>query len=147
MLAHKASYDAWILAEQFAGIIRKPNYDVVPSCVYTYPEIAWVGLSEESAKQSNLEFKVGRTQFAANGKALAMGEAEGQIKTLIGKDGKFLGTAMWGPEVSNLIIEATSFQALHIVGQQVGEVIHPHPTLSEAFLDATENALGTSAHS
>ncbi len=147
MLAHKASYDALVLARQWAGESVTPSYDAVPSCVYTYPEIAWVGRSEDQLKKDQVEYKVGRSQFSANGKALAMGEADGQIKTLIANDGKILGTIMWGPETSNLIMEGTILQGMGLCGTQVAhQVIHPHPTLAEAYLDALENGLGSGVH-
>jgi len=147
MLAHKASYDALTLSRQWAGEALVPNYDTVPSCVYTYPEIAWVGRSEDQLKKDQVEYKVGRSQFSANGKALAMGEADGQIKTMIGTEGKILGTVMWGPETSNLIMEGTILQGLGLLGIDVAQrVIHPHPTLAEAYLDALENGLGSGVH-
>lgn len=147
MLAHKASYDALILSRQWAGEQVVATYDSVPSCVYTYPEISWVGRSEDQLKKEQVAYKIGRSQFSANGKALAMGEGDGQVKTLVSPEGKLLGTIMWGPETSNLILEGTLAQGLDLTGADlVKQVIHPHPTLSEAFLEALENGLGMGVH-
>lgn len=146
MLAHKAAYDAEILSRQWGGQPVTPNYAAVPSCVYTYPEIAWVGVSEEEAQRLALPYKVGRFLFSANGRALAMGEGEGVAKVILGNDGMPLGTILWGPEVSNLIIEPTILQGLGISEQRFETIIHPHPTLSEVYAEAFENALGRNIH-
>ena len=147
MLAHKATYDALILAEKWLGNSAQVNYLFVPSCVYTYPEIAWVGMSEDLLKANNIEYKVGRSMFAANGKALTVGQAEGQIKVCISSDGKLLGAVIWGPEASNLISEATIMAGADIDAKAFAKIVHPHPTLSEAFLEAVENASGHGVHS
>jgi dihydrolipoamide dehydrogenase len=146
MLAHKASYDAAVLAAQWRGDSVSPSYEIMPSCVYTYPEIAWVGLSEEEATARGLSFKVGRSMFSANGKALAAGEGDGQVKTLVGNNGKLLGAVIWGPEASNLISEAAVMAGLKFSAHDLVSVIHPHPTLSEAFLEGVESAAGGGVH-
>lgn len=147
MLAHKASYDAMILADRLAGGTKKASYAAVPSCVYTYPEISWVGLSEEEIKAKGLACKVGRFPFTANGKALCAGEPDGQVKIMLGDDSKLLGAVLWGPEVSNLIGEPTLAMTLGLDAHQVAHVIHAHPTLAEAVLEGVENALGCGVHS
>ncbi|MDD3146602.1 MAG: dihydrolipoyl dehydrogenase, partial [Candidatus Riflebacteria bacterium] len=146
MLAHKASYDAMILAAQWQGQNVVADYSLVPSCVYTHPEIAWVGQNEEALKEKGLEFKVGRSLFSANGKALTAGEGDGQIKTLLGNDGKLLGAVIWGPEASNIINEATMLSLFAIDNHDFARMIHPHPTLSEAFMESVENATGEGVH-
>ena len=146
MLAHKASYDAMILARRFAGAEVTPSYRAVPSCVFTYPEIAWVGLSEEEARQSDPNVSIGKFLFSANGKALAAGNAEGQVKTMVGSDGTIQGAVLWGPEVSNLITEPTLLRELAIPAGDFISVIHAHPTLPEAFFESVEQALGQGAH-
>ncbi len=146
MLAHKASYDAMILAAQWQGKKVAADYSLVPSCVYTHPEIAWVGQSEDSLKEKGIDFKVGRSLFSANGKALTAGEGDGQIKTLLGTDGKLLGAVIWGPEASNIINEATMMAQFDIGHSEFARMIHPHPTLSEAFMEAVENATGEGVH-
>lgn len=146
MLAHKASYDAMILAAQFSGEKIAADYSLVPSCVYTHPEIAWVGKSEDQLKEEQIEYKIGRSLFSANGKALTAGEGDGQIKTMIASDGQLLGAVIWGPEASNIINEATMMSQFNISSHAFSQMIHPHPTLSEAFLESVENAEGTGVH-
>lgn len=146
MLAHKASYDAMILAAQFSGEKIAADYSLVPSCVYTHPEIAWVGKSEDQLKEEQIEYKIGRSLFSANGKALTAGEGDGQIKTMIAGDGQLLGAVIWGPEASNIINEATMMSQFNISSHAFSQMIHPHPTLSEAFLESIENAEGTGVH-
>ncbi len=146
MLAHKATYDAMILAEKFCGEQVEADYSLVPSCVYTHPEIAWVGHSEDSLKAAQIEYKVGRSLFSANGKALTAGEKDGQVKTLISTDGKLLGAVIWGPEASNLINEATMMSQFAIGSNAFSKMIHPHPTLSEAFMEAVESVNGGGVH-
>jgi dihydrolipoamide dehydrogenase len=147
MLAHKATYDAMILAALLNGKQVKADYRLVPSCVYTYPEIAWVGADEQSLKDAGREYKSGRSLFSANGKALTAGEAEGQIKTLFDTDGKLLGTVIWGPEASNIINEGTMMAEFAINANDFSSMIHPHPTLSEAFMESVESAFGGGVHS
>jgi len=146
MLAHKATYDAMILSARFSGENIAADYSLVPSCVYTHPEIAWVGKSEDQLKEEKIEYKTGRSLFSANGKALTAGEGDGQIKTMIAPDGKLLGAIIWGPEASNIINEATMMSQFAISSHEFSKMIHPHPTLSEAFLEAVENAEGTGVH-
>ncbi|RCK78708.1 MAG: Dihydrolipoamide dehydrogenase of 2-oxoglutarate dehydrogenase [Candidatus Ozemobacter sibiricus] len=146
MLAHKATYDAETLARQWNGEPVTPDYSAVPSCVYTYPEIAWVGMSEEEAQKRGLAYTVGRFLFSANGRALAMAEGDGQVKVLVDADGRLLGAVLWGPEASDLIMEPTIWRALNLDKHGMERLIHPHPTLSEAFLEAYENALGRNLH-
>lgn len=146
MLAHKASYDAMILAEQLCGKKVVADYSLVPSCVYTHPEIAWVGASEDTLKEQQIEYTIGRSLFSANGKALTAGEGDGQIKTMISPQGMLLGAVIWGPEASNIINEATMMSQFAISNHDFSKMIHPHPTLSEAFMEAVENASGDGVH-
>jgi dihydrolipoamide dehydrogenase len=146
MLAHKASYDAMILSRQLSGDKIKANYSAVPSCVYTYPEIAWVGKSEDQLKAEGITYKTGRSMFASNGKALTAGEGEGQIKTFANDSGEVLGSVIWGPEASNMIVEATAMLKLGITAKDFSQVIHGHPTLSEAFLESVESLTGEGVH-
>ncbi|MBF0407132.1 MAG: dihydrolipoyl dehydrogenase [Candidatus Riflebacteria bacterium] len=146
MLAHKASHDAAVLAAKFHGEKKSADYSAIPACVYTFPEIAWVGKSEEQLNSEGIKYKTGRFQFSANGKAMTSGEADGQIKVLASEDQKVLGTVIWGPEASNLLSEATMAMALNIPAHEIPEIIHPHPTLCEAVAEAFENLLGTGVH-
>lgn len=147
MLAHKATYDAMVLAAKWAGDDVKADYSLVPSCVYTYPEISWVGKNEENLKSAEIPYKVGRSLFSANGKALTAGEGDGQIKTLFDNEGKLLGTIIWGPEASNIINEGTMMSQFGISVHEFSQMIHPHPTLSEAFMESVESAFGGGVHS
>jgi len=146
MLAHKATYDAMTLADIWRGRDVRPTYNSVPACVYTHPEIAWVGLSEDDAKAKGITVNVGRSLFSANGKAVAAGDSDGQIKTLTDEQGHLIGTIIWGPEASNLIIEPTMLKELKIPSREARMVIHPHPTLSEAFAEALASATGEAVH-
>ena len=150
MLAHKASYDAMILSNQWNECEDskkiKADYSLVPSCVYTHPEIAWVGKNEDNLKELNIEYKTGRSMFSANGKALTAGEGEGQVKVLLSADDKLLGAVIWGPEAGNIINEATILAGFNLSCEEYGMLIHPHPTLSEAFSEAVENARGLGVH-
>ncbi|MDN5279012.1 MAG: dihydrolipoamide dehydrogenase [Clostridiales bacterium] len=146
MLAHKATYDAMTLAAQWSGQQVVADYSLVPSCVYTYPEISWVGKSEEALKSDGIEYKTGRSLFSANGKAMTAGEADGQIKTLFDQNGKLLGTIIWGPEASNIINEGTMMSQFGVDVHSFSRMIHPHPTLSEAFMESVESAFGGGVH-
>ncbi|HOY68718.1 MAG TPA: dihydrolipoyl dehydrogenase [Candidatus Ozemobacteraceae bacterium] len=146
MLAHKATADAIALADHWRGRAVSHSYDAVPACVYTHPEIAWVGLSEEEAKAKGLQFTVGRSLFSANGRAVAAGDADGQVKTMTDENGHLLGAVIWGPEACNLIVEPTMLLELKITAGEARRVIHPHPTLSEAFAEAMAAASGDAVH-
>lgn len=150
MLAHKATHDAMILAD---SLLKKKNhkgvsinYNCVPSCVYTYPEIAWVGLNEDQIKETGLSFHVGRSLFSANGRAMSAGEAEGAVKTIFSSEKKLVGAAIWGPQASTIIMEAVFMMITGMSYDNFGEVIHPHPTLSEAFMESVDQAFGRSIH-
>lgn len=146
MLAHKASYDAWVLGEQWLGKNVTPCYEVMPACVFTHPEVAWVGLSEDQARQSGEAIKLGRSLFSANGKAQAAGESEGQLKTVFDRHDKLIGAVIWGPDASNLIMEPALMMARQISGTELLSVIHPHPTLSESFVEAVADGCATVVH-
>jgi len=146
MLAHKASYDAMTLADIWRGREIRHTYNSVPACVYTHPEIAWVGLSEDEARAKGVPVNVGRSLFSANGKAVAAGDSDGQVKTLTDEKGHLIGAIIWGPEASNLIIEPTMLSELKIPNREARTVIHPHPTLSEAFSEAMASASGEAVH-
>lgn len=142
MLAHKATYDAKMLINiWFGNNKRNIDYSMVPACVYTYPEIAWVGSSEEKLKEEGISYKIGRSMFSANGKAVTAGESEGQIKIMLSEDNTLLGAVIWGPEASVLIHEAALLANLKSDCSELGMMIHAHPTLSESFVEAVENAV------
>lgn len=147
MLAHKASYDASALASHWISGKCEVDYSLVPSCVFTYPEISWIGLSEDEAKASGIDYKVGRSLFSANGKAMTEGEVEGQIKTVFDANLNLLGAVVWGPHASDLIMEAAMMMALKCPAESFGKVVHPHPTLSETFHEAVQTIYDESVRS
>ena len=146
-LAHKASHEGIIAVETIKGHKVPPlNPDHIPGCTYTSPQIASVGLTEQQAKDKGLEIKVGRFPFQANGKALALGEPDGMIKTIFDKNtGELLGAHMIGAEVTELIQGYAVAMGLESTEKELMETIFPHPTLSEmmheSVLDAYDQAL------
>ena len=134
MLAHKAEEEGVFVVEQLAG--QKPkalDHDLIPNVVYTWPELAQVGLTEDDAKDRGIPCRSGRFYFAANGRALAMGEGDGLVKAVAHKeDGRLLGVHLVGPAASELVAEATVALARGMTSQELGRLVHAHPTLSEA---------------
>ena len=146
-LAHKASHEGVIAVETIAGHKVAPlNPNLIPGCTYTSPQIASVGLTEAQAKQQGHELRIGSFPFQANGKALALGEADGMIKTIFDKTtGELLGAHMIGTEVTELIQGYAVAMGLECTEHELMETVFPHPTLSEmmheAVLDAYDRAL------
>ncbi|MEW6329643.1 MAG: FAD-dependent oxidoreductase, partial [Candidatus Micrarchaeota archaeon] len=136
MLAHVASAEGMVAAENIMGKNRRMDYSCVPSCVFSFPEIAVVG---SSANDPSL--KVGRFPFAASGKARAMGETEGMVK-VYARDGIIAGAGIIGPHASDLIGEACIAVRNKMKLSEITETIHPHPVLSEAFVEACLDARG-----
>lgn len=146
-LAHTASYQARVVAGNILG--GKQTFDdrFIPSCIFGYPEIAFVGLTEELAKEKGLNYKVGRYLFLASGKAKASGLTEGMVKIIMDtKTKKILGAHIIGPEASNLIHELVVAMQNDLTVEQVAHSIHAHPTYSEVVLEALEDCLGEAAH-
>ncbi len=146
MLAHKASREGLVAAANIAG--QADAFDnQVPAVIFTDPEIATVGWTEEQAKEQGLEVSTGMFGFAANGRALTLNESEGFVKVVAEKSTKrVLGVQMVGPHVSDLISEATLGIEMGATLEDFALTIHPHPTLSEALHEAMESALGMSIH-
>lgn len=137
MLAHKASDEGVAVAERIAG--QKPHIDFnnVPFVIYTDPEIAWVGKTEEQLKAEGVEYKKGTSGFGANGRALAMGKAKGTIKVLAcAKTDRILGVHMIGPVVSELVSEGVTSLEFSASSEDIARIIHAHPTLSEVLHEA-----------
>jgi dihydrolipoamide dehydrogenase len=151
-LAHVASAQGRVVVENLlaarSGQPRKPmNYDAVPACVFTHPEIATVGLTEEEAAQRGLTVKVGRFPFAAIGKALALGETEGFVKLVAdATTGRLLGGHIFGGHAAELIGQLTLAVRLGATAEQLTETIFAHPTLSEAILESAEAVFGKATH-
>ena len=136
-LAHTASYQGIIAAENIAGIKRCADYSVVPSCIFTLPEIASVGMTEEAAKASGKEISVSKIPFSAVSKAHAQGETEGFIKLISEKNsGRILGCHIMGASASELIAPVAIAMQNSITVKQLSETIFAHPTLSEGIFDA-----------
>ena len=147
-LAHKAMHEGVIVAERIAGVkgVHPLDASKVPGCTYCWPQVASVGMTEAKAKASGRKIKVGRFPFIGNGKAIALGEAEGLVKTVFDADtGELLGAHMIGAEVTELIQGYTIARAGELTDEDLAHTIFPHPTLSEmmheAVLDADKKAL------
>lgn len=146
LLAHKASREALIASAQIAGQ-KVSNYKVVPSAVFTDPEYARVGMSESQARQNDYEPLIGRFPLRASGKAAAMDETTGTIKLVADKDtDRLLGGSILAPHASDMISELALAIEAGLTVTQIAETIHPHPTLSEAIMEAAENTHGGAIH-
>ena len=137
MLAHKAEDEGSAFAELLAGQAGHVNYDTIPSVIYTWPEMASVGITEEQAKDKKLEYKVGKFPFIANGRAKAMDEVEGIVKIIAdAKTDRVLGVHIIGPRASDMIAEAVTTMEFAGSAEDIARICHAHPTLSEAFREA-----------
>jgi dihydrolipoamide dehydrogenase len=147
MWAHAASAEGLAAAENAMGAAAAMDYRAVPGCIFTEPEIATVGLTEQEAVAAGRAVKVGRFNFAANGKAVSMGEADGLVKTVAdADDGRLLGLHILGPHASDLIMEGAIAIRHGLTAEALGEVIHPHPTLSETIMESVHAAGGRAIH-
>ena len=147
-LAHKASAEGIIASEHIAGLNPDPmKYDNIPGCTYCHPEVASVGLTEKAAKEKGYEIKIGNFPFRGLGKSMAVGDTDGFVKVIYdAKYGEMLGCHIIGAEATNLITEAVIARNLETTHHEVLKTIHPHPTLSEAIMEATADALGEAIH-
>jgi dihydrolipoamide dehydrogenase len=147
-LAHVASAEGIICVEKIAGHHPQPlNYGNIPGCTYCSPEIASVGLTEKQAKEKGYEIKVGKFPFSASGKAKAAGAPEGFVKVIFdAKYGEWLGCHMIGANVTEMIAEAVVARNLETTGMEIVKSVHPHPTMSEAIMEAAAAAYGEVIH-
>ena len=147
-LAHTASFQARVVTENILGGKKKVfDGSFIPSCIFGYPEIAFVGETEDSLKLKGKNYKAGKFLFLASGKAKASGLTEGLVKILMDKDTKkILGAHIIGPEASNLIHELVIAMQNNLTVEQVTHSIHAHPTYSEVVLEALEDCLGKAVH-
>lgn len=145
-LAHKASHEGILCIEKIAGHdVRPMNKINIPGCTYCQPQIASVGYTEEGAKEAGYEIKVGKFPFSASGKASAAGHNEGFVKVIYdAKYGEWLGCHIIGHDATELIGEAVAARELETTYHEIMEAIHPHPTLSEAVMEATRASVGAS---
>lgn len=147
MLAHKASEEGIMVADLIAGKVAEVNYETVPWVIYTAPEIAWVGKSEQALKQAGIPYKVGTFPFSANGRAKALNSVAGQVKMLAHKDtDEILGVHIVGPMASELIAEAVLAMEYRASAEDIQRTIHAHPTLSEVMHEAALSVDGRAIH-
>lgn len=148
LLAHVASAEGIRCVENIAGVETLPiNYNAIPSCTYSIPQVASIGLTEEKAIELGYEIKVGRFPFRANGKALALGETEGMVKVIFdAKYGELLGAHIVGPEATELIAEFGLAKTLESTPFEIVKTIHSHPTLSETLMEASADSLKEAIH-
>ncbi len=146
MLAHVASEEGRVAVERMAGMNSHVAYHAVPAVIFTFPEIATVGVTEEEAKAAGIGYRVGKFQFAANSKAVAMGEKDGLIKVIADDDGIVIGVHIVGPHASDLIQAASLMVKERMRTESVSTTIHPHPTLGEALLEAVLDVDNRSIH-
>jgi dihydrolipoamide dehydrogenase len=123
------------------------DYGNIPSCTYTNPEVASVGMTEKQAKEAGFEVKVGKFPFSASGKASAAGKKDGFVKVVFdAKYGEFLGCQMIGENVTEMIAEVVAARKLETTGHEIIKTVHPHPTMSEAVMEAAAHAYGEVIH-
>ncbi|WP_407481472.1 dihydrolipoyl dehydrogenase [Elizabethkingia meningoseptica] len=147
-LAHVASAEGITCVEKIKGMhVDKIDYGNIPGCTYCTPEIASVGLTEKQAKEKGYEIKVGKFPFSASGKATANGDTDGFVKVIFdAKYGEWLGCHMIGTGVTEMVAEAVAARRLETTGHEIIKSIHPHPTLSEAVMEAVAAAYGEVIH-
>jgi dihydrolipoyl dehydrogenase len=147
MLAHKATKEGEIVAEVIAGQKASKDWVAIPAAIFTDPEIATAGLGEQQAKEQGIEVRIGKFPFSALGRAMAVNETDGFIKVVADKKThELLGVHIVGPEATDLISEGTLALEMHAFLEDVGLTIHPHPTLGEGLMEASQNALGHAIH-
>jgi dihydrolipoamide dehydrogenase len=147
-LAHVASAEGIICVEKIAGHHPEPlDYGNIPGCTYASPEIASVGMTEKAAKAAGLDIKIGKFPFSASGKASAAGAKDGFVKLIFdAKYGELLGAHMIGANVTEMIAEIVAVRKLEVTGETLIKTVHPHPTMSEAVMEAAAAAYGEVIH-
>lgn len=147
-LAHVASAEGILCVEKIAGLhVDALDYGNIPGCTYATPEIASVGLTEKQAKEKGYELKIGKFPFSASGKAKAAGTPDGFVKVIFdAKYGEWLGCHMIGAGVTDMIAEAVVARKLETTGHEILKAVHPHPTMSEAVMEAVAEAYGEVIH-
>jgi dihydrolipoamide dehydrogenase len=147
-LAHTASHEGITCVEKISGLDVEPlDYGNIPACTYTSPEVASVGMTEKAAKEAGFEIKVGKFPFSASGKASAAGKKDGFVKVIFdAKYGEWLGCHMIGENVTEMIAEVVVARKLETTGHEIINAVHPHPTMSEAIMEAVADAYGEVIH-
>ena len=147
MLAHKGSEEGIMVAERIAGKHAEMNYELVPSVIYTHPEIAWVGKNEEELKNDNIEYKVGKFPFAASGRALAVDQSVGFVKLITdAKTDTILGVHVFGPSAAEIVQQALISMEFGASAEDLGLTIFSHPTVSEALHEAALSVNNQAIH-
>lgn len=147
MLAHVASSEGVAAVERMHGKPTAVDYDQIPSAIFTFPEVASIGFTEEQLKQKNLPYKTGKASFTGNGKALTMNQNDGIVKVLASENlDQVYGVHIIGPGASDLIAEAAAAMHGMFTVEEIGQIMHGHPTLSEVFMEAINTLLGTAIH-
>lgn len=146
-LAHVASAEAICCVEAICGLNPEPvDYSTIPSCIFTSPEVASVGLTEQQAREQGIEVKVGRFPFTASGKATAAGDRDGFVKLIFDAEERLIGAHLIGANVTEMLAEPTLAKRLGVTAHQIARTIHAHPTLNEGLMEAAEAALGAAIH-
>jgi len=145
-LAHVASAQGLTAVDNIMGRTRAMDYAVVPSCIFTTPEVAAVGLTTQEAEAKGIPFQTGRFPFAASGKAQTMSEGEGFVKFLASPEDRILGVHIMGPSATELIAEAALAVRMGLTVHDLASTIHAHPTLAETLVEAAEAVHGRSIH-
>ena len=146
MLAHVASAEGMVAAEHIAGRSAAMDYKAIPSVIFTHPEVAAVGATEQELKGSGKTYRVSKFPFSANGKALALGESIGTVKILADEQGIVVGGSIMGPEAGTLIAELTLAVEKRMPAEEVARTVHAHPTLSETIMEAAHGINGKPLH-
>lgn len=147
LLAHVASAQGIVSADNAAGKNHMMDYTIIPGCIYTHPEIASVGMTEEEAINRKIDYKVGKFQVNANGKAMIMGEKEGLVKIITDqRTGEILGAHIMGPRATDMIAEICVAMKLESTVDELSRTIHPHPTVSEMIMEAAHDVEGLCVH-
>ncbi len=146
-LAHVASAEAICCVEAICGENPQPvDYSTIPSCIFTSPEVASVGMTEQQARDKGIEVKVGRFPFTASGKATAAGDRDGFVKLIFDEKEQLIGAHLVGANVTEMLGEPTLAKQLGATAHQIARTIHSHPTMHEGLMEASENALGCAIH-
>ena len=146
-LAHVASAEAIHCVEHICGLNPDAvDYSAIPSCIFTSPEVASVGMTEQQAQKAGIEYKVGRFPFTASGKATAAGDRDGFVKLIFDADEKLIGAHLVGATVTEMLGEPTLAKRLGVTAHAIAKTIHSHPTMHEGLMEASEAALGAAIH-
>jgi len=147
MLAHKGSEEGVMVAERIAGQLTEMNYDIIPNVIYTHPEIASVGMTEQELKQSGQPFKVGMFPFAASGRALAADDTDGLVKILAHEEtDRILGAHVIGPSAAELVQQVSIAMEFGSTAEDLGMMVFAHPTMSESVHEAALAVNGEAIH-